>query len=192
MREMKCILAILGFLALVPVSRAQNELFVPANDVSFTISTERSTYKYGEQIELKYKIRNISNAALFVPRWLYGGDCPHKWHVWAWFEDSSGKHYYGGWGGSCSPTPMGTVELMQRDAVLLNPMQEFEGTFKLSTDILGGFKGVKPDKYRIEASLDGWLEADFTAAQEAELVSMGHPFLRGEAVASMAVSIQPK
>ena len=53
-------------------------------------------------------------------------------------------------------------------------------------------KVVKPGKYRIEASLDGWLEADFTAAQEAELVSMGHPFLRGEAVASMAVSIQPK
>ena len=87
---------------------------------------------------------------------------------------------------------MGIVERMQKDAVLLNPMQEFEGTFKLSTDILGGVKGVKPDKYRIEASLDGWLEADFTAAEEAELAGMGHPFLRGDAVASIAVSIQPK
>ena len=189
MCRMKCRLAIPSVLVFAPVCRAQYELFVPANDVSFTISTGRSTYRYGEQIELKYKIRNISNAALFVPRWLYGGDCPHKWHIWAWFEDSSGKHYYGGWGGSCSPTPMGIVERMQKDAVLLNPMQEFEGTFKLSTDILGG---VKPDKYRIEASLDGWLEADFTAAQEAELASMGHPFLRGDAVASIAVSIQPK
>jgi hypothetical protein len=188
MREMKCVLAILGFLALVPVCRAQHELFVPANDVSFTISTERSTYKYGEQIELKYKITNISNAALFVPRWLYGGDCPHKWHVRAWFEDSSGKHYYGGWGGSCSPTPMGIVERMRKDTVLLNPMQEFEGTLDLPTDWLG----VKPDKYRIEAYLDGWLETDFTAEQEAELASMGHPFLRGDAVASIAVSIRPR
>lgn len=189
---MKRVFVVFWLLAFVPVCRAQQELFVPANDVAFTISTDRSTYKFGEEIELKYKIRNISNAALFVPRWLYGGDCPHKWHVWAWFEDSSGKHYYGGWGGSCSGTPMGIVELMRRDSVLLNPMQEFEGTFKLSTDIVAASKVVKPGKYRIEASLDGWLEADFTAAQEAELVSMGHPFLRGEAVASMAVSIQPK
>ena len=189
MREMKCILAILGLLAVVPVSLAQPELFVPANDVSFTISSERSTYKVGERIVLKYKIRNISNAALFAPRSVWTVECPAKPHVWAWFEDSSGKHYVGGYAGSCSSAPMSMAERMQKDAVLLKPMQGIEGTYELLADWFGGFK---PGAYRIEASLNGWRETDFTPTQRAELVEMAHPFLRGEAVASIAVDIKPK
>jgi len=81
------------------------------------------------------------------------------------------------------------AERMKKDAVLLKPMQEIEGTFVLLADWFGGFK---PGAYRIEASLNGWLETDFTLAQRAELSDMAHPFLNGEAVASIAVNIQPR
>ena len=47
---------------------AQKQSFVPANDLSFRIFTERSSYRAGEQIALKYKITNISNAPLYAPR----------------------------------------------------------------------------------------------------------------------------
>jgi RHS repeat-associated protein len=42
---------------------AQKETFVPANDVSFTVSTERRSYKAGEQITLKYKGVPLANYA---------------------------------------------------------------------------------------------------------------------------------
>jgi uncharacterized protein (DUF58 family) len=35
---------------------AQKETFAPANDVSFTVSAERRSYKVGEQITLKYRV----------------------------------------------------------------------------------------------------------------------------------------
>jgi hypothetical protein len=138
---------------------------------------------------LKYKIKNISNAALFAPRSVWTVECPAKPHVWAWFEDSSGRHYRGGYAGSCTSTPSSMAERMKKDAVLLKPMQQIEGTFVLPADWFGGFK---PGAYRIEASLNGWVETDFTQTQRAELVEMAHPFLSGEAVASIAVSIQPR
>jgi organic hydroperoxide reductase OsmC/OhrA len=47
---------------------AQKEVFVPASDVSFKISTDQSNYKAGQSIMLKYRAKNASNAALFVPR----------------------------------------------------------------------------------------------------------------------------
>jgi hypothetical protein len=47
---------------------AQKETFAPANDVSFSISTERHSYKAGEQFTLNYRVTNISNKPLYVPR----------------------------------------------------------------------------------------------------------------------------
>jgi len=47
---------------------AQEEIFVPANDVSFAISTDRNDYGIGEQILVKYRIANVSNGPLYVPR----------------------------------------------------------------------------------------------------------------------------
>jgi hypothetical protein len=179
---------VLGFVAVVPLVRAEHEVFVPANDVSFTLSSERTTYTVGDKIVLKYKIRNVSNAALFAPRSVWTVECPPKPHVWAWFEDSSGKHFRGGYAGSCSSTPSSIAERMKTDAVLLMPMQEIEGTFVLA-DVFGG---LKPGTYRIEASLDGWRDTDFTQAQRAELADMAHPFLNGEAVASIAIKLQQK
>lgn len=180
----------LGFVALVPVARAEHEVFVPANDVSFTLSLERDTYKIGDHILLKYKIKNISNAALFAPRSVWTVECPPKPLVWAWFEDSSGNHFRGGYAGSCStPTPSSISERMKKEAVLLKPTEEIEGIFVLPADWFGG---LKPGAYRIEASLDGWLETDFTQAQRADLANMAFPFLNGQAVASITIKLQPR
>jgi hypothetical protein len=62
-------------LILVTAAFGQKETFVPANDVSFTVTTERHTCIAGEQIYLKYQIVNISNAALYVPR-QWESKCP--------------------------------------------------------------------------------------------------------------------
>jgi len=64
-----CILQVgLTCVLLTTLLVAQKEIFVPANDVSFTISTEQSSYGAGEQITLKYTITNISNAPLYAAR----------------------------------------------------------------------------------------------------------------------------
>ena len=68
---------------------------------------------------------------------------------------------------------------------MLKPMQGIEGTFTLPTDTFA----LKPGQYRIEASLDGWSEADFSQALQSELTSMAHPFLRGEAAASIPITL---
>ena len=63
-----CLLAVVIniFLPTAPLV-AQRETFVPSSDVSFKISTEQACYKAGESITLKYSVKNISNATLFVP-----------------------------------------------------------------------------------------------------------------------------
>src|ERR1039458_1856638 len=76
---------------------AQNELFVPANDVSFTISTEQHNYGARVPITVKYQIVNVSNGPLYVPR-AWDAKCPASPHVWAWFENSAGKHFMEGYG----------------------------------------------------------------------------------------------
>ena len=86
-------------LLFTPSLVAQKETFVPSSDVSFKISTDRSSYRTGEQITLKYRIKNIRNAPLYVPR-EWEATCPGSPHLWAWFEDSSGKHFVPGYGGS--------------------------------------------------------------------------------------------
>ena len=53
----------------------QKEVFLPPGDVSFKISTDQTSYKAGQSIMPKYRARNISNAALFVPR-ESEGTCP--------------------------------------------------------------------------------------------------------------------
>jgi hypothetical protein len=46
---------------------SKGKLSPPANDVSFSISTERHSYKAGEQFTLNYRVTNISNKPLYVP-----------------------------------------------------------------------------------------------------------------------------
>jgi len=57
----------------------------------------QTSWKAGESITVKYSVKNISNAPLFVPR-EWEATCPAAPHLWAWFEDSSGKHFVPGYG----------------------------------------------------------------------------------------------
>jgi hypothetical protein len=166
---------------------AQKDTFAPANDVSFSISTERSSYRAGEQITLKYRVTNISYTPLYVPR-EWEVKCPASPHVWAWFENSSGKHFVPGYAGSCSPTTnqKSVSERMSKEAVLLKPGEHLYGTFRMDTTLFGG---LKPGAYRIEAVLSGWAEEKFSDAERSELARMGSPFLRGEIPNSMRIKL---
>ena len=76
-------------------------------------------------------------------------------HLWAWFEDSSGKRFVPGYGGSCGCGGPKTVrERMSKEAVLLKPGEHLDGTFLLDTKLFGG---LKPGVYRVEAALTGWV-----------------------------------
>jgi len=153
----------------------QKDTFAPATDVSFKISTNHSSYRAGEEIILKYKVINISNAALYVPR-EWEVTCPGAPHLWAWFEDSSGRHFVPGYGGSCSSNPRTIGDCMSKEAVLLRPREHLDGTFRLDSKLFG----FKPGEYRIEAALSGWAEEKFTDAERSELARMAYPFLRGD------------
>ena len=167
---------------------AQNETFVPPSDVSFKISTERSIYRAGEPITLKYKIKNISNKPLYVPR-EWEVTCPGSPHLWAWFENSLGKHFVPGYGGSCMSGPKTVSERMSKEAVLLKPGEHLDGTFRLDTTLFGG---LKPGTYRIEAALSGWTEEKFSDAERSELSQMAGPFMTGEVPDSMSITLVSK
>lgn len=169
---------------------AQKDTFAPASDVRLIISTERNTYKAGEPITIKYKVTNISNARLYVPR-EWEAKCPAAPHLWAWFEDGSGRHFVPGYAGSCSPTtnPKTLTERMSKEAVLLKPGEHLEGTLRLETKLFGG---LRPGPYRIEAVLTGWAEEKFSDAERSELAGLGSPFLRGEVPSSTNITLAPK
>jgi hypothetical protein len=176
-----------GVFLSAPSLFAQREVFSPANDVSFTISTDQNIYRTGREITVKYEIVNISNHALFVPR-AWGATCPPKPHVWAWFENPVGQHFIPGYAGDCSPRQRDLTERMEQEAVLLKPAGHFNGTIRLDTNLFGG---LIPGPYRIEAVLYGWREEDFNEAQRSELARMAVPFLRGEVPASLSLKLTP-
>ena len=154
---------------------AQKEVFVPASDVSFKISTEQTSYKADQSITLKCRVINISNAELFVPR-EWEATCPASPHLWASFEDSAGKHFVGGYGGDCSSKPQTIRKRMSKEAVLLQPGEHLEETFLLDPKVFG----LKPGGYRVEAALTGWNEEKFTDAERSQLTQMGGRFMSGE------------
>lgn len=168
---------------------AQREIFSPAADVSLTVSTERKQYRAGEDIVVEYRISNASNHRIFVPL-DWSATCPSQPHIWAWFENRAGKHFIPGWAGDCSADSAAktVTERMAKEAVLLRPRGLRDGTIRLKTDLFGG---LKPGRYRIEASLDGWREQDFGQEQQSELAGMAAPFLRGEVSASAVVTLTP-
>jgi hypothetical protein len=172
----------IGVLLLTPSLGAQKQTFVPANDVSFTISTDQKSYTAGEQIVVKYRIVNISNGAVYVPQ-AWEAKCSGRPHVWAWFENSAGQHFIPGYMGSCSPQsdPKSVTERMGKEAVLLKPGDHLDGTLRLDTKLFGG---LRPGAYRIEAVLYCWTPEEFTDAERSELARMAAPFLFGEARAS--------
>src|SRR5271165_7060892 len=85
------------------LSAQQPQLFVPSNDASFTITPKQKAYKIGQKIEFAYRIRNTSNAEIFVPRTVWDVKCGNPPHVCicCWFrigrvavprENVSGSH----------------------------------------------------------------------------------------------------
>jgi len=165
----------------------QDNSFVPANDVSFTVAAEHTTYKAGEQIYLTYEIVNVSNSALYVPR-EWEAQCPSHPHIWAGFENSEGKHFVPGYAGSCSPSQQTLSHRMEKEVLLLKPGQRVEGKIRMDTSLFGG---LQPGAYRLEALLSGWRQSDFTPAQQSELAKFGAPFMVGEVPASSRITLTP-
>jgi hypothetical protein len=199
LRSVPIAILTVGAFTLSPVVRAQSSLnlvrtvFVPSNDVSFTISLEKNTFGVREKIPVKYRIENISNGSLFVPRGFEVTACLDIGppHISGGFENNAGKHYEPGYGSSCGGTPgffLTLTERMSRGTVLLRAGEEFDGTLQLDPQISGG---LPAGPYRIEAVLRGWKGDEFTDAQLAELVKMGNPFLRGEVPASARITLIP-
>ena len=130
------------------------QLFVPANDVSFTIRCERKAYKLGDPVVFTYEVRNVSRGAVFVPRGVWDTKCPSAPHVWAWFEDASGKHFIPGYAGSCLGSNEATVsERMKQDAVLLRPGEVDRGAFTLETKT---FKSDLKPTGSVYTPIDSW------------------------------------
>lgn len=191
---MKWICAVSALLAASSVKLiAQQQTFVPANDVSFTISTDRNDYSAGEQIVVKYQITNISNHPLYVPLGFQQTACldmNHTPHIRGWFENSAGRHFTPGYGVSCGGTPGApqptVTQRMNRTAVLLRPGEHLDGVVELSPAMFS----LPPGAYRIEATLTGWDSGKYTDSERTELAQMGNPFLEGDVPASMRVNLQ--
>jgi hypothetical protein len=175
----------MGFVVATTSLLAEKDVFEPSNDVSFSISTAQTSYKAGEVVIVNYRIVNVSNAPLYVPRG-WEVKCPARPHVSVWFENEAGEHAKTGYGGSCFPSamPKTVVERMAKEAVLLKPGEHFDGTYPVDT---GTFEFLKPGAYRFEASLSCWREEEFSAQEQAQLATMRWPFVRGDVPASINV-----
>ncbi|HUE51988.1 MAG TPA: hypothetical protein VMO80_06595 [Terriglobales bacterium] len=172
-------LSLLILCAISAKTQAQQP-FVHGSDVLFRIRIDRKAYNIGDQITIRYTIKNVSNGALYVPRSQWEVKCGNPPHLWSRLEDSSGKHYEPGYAGSClgpSLTDRMTLpERMQRDAVLLRPGQEATGSFSFDSKIF--LDQLRPGVYRLEAVLYGW-NLPFDSNQLHDLAGMGTPFLIG-------------
>ena len=179
------------FVFAVPVKTDGQQPFVHGNDIRFSIRTGRRAYSIGDQIVIDYTIENVSNARLYIPATQWEIKCGNPPHLWSRLEDSSGKHYEPGYGGSClGPNPvdrMSLSERMRKDALLLKPGQTVTGSFSFDSEVF--VNSLKPGKYRLEAVLYGW-NLSFDNSQLSELSGMGAPFLIGESTASSAVELR--
>ena len=129
-------------------------MFVPANDVSFTTASPRVSYKIGEPIAFVYRIRNVSHSPIFIPKEVWDQRCLPPPHVWAGLEDTSGKHFMPGYGGSCLVPPnISVADRMRNDAVLLKPGEVFQNSFRLETGMFTG--ALMPGEFRLETTFSG-------------------------------------
>ena len=156
-RSSAAALIALIFLLAVPAETHGQQPFVHGNDIRFGIRTDRRAYNIGDQIVIHYTIKNVSNGALYVPATQWEIRCGNPPHLWSWLEDSSGKHYEPGYGGSClGPNPvdrMRVSERMRKDALLLKPGQAAHGSFSFDSKVFSD--SLKPGSYRLEAVLYG-------------------------------------
>jgi hypothetical protein len=95
--------------------------------------------------------------------------------------------FQGGWLGACIGTGGRPTfsERMREAAVLLRPGEHLDGTIALD----GRIFELPPGAYRIEATLDGWKEDQFSAEERPQLSAMGALFLGGETTASTPVTV---
>lgn len=132
-----CLLALA--LCTAPVRTHGEQPFIRGSDVAFTIRTDHKRYEIGESIVVRYTVKNVSNAALFVPKSQWEIKCGDPPHVWVRLEDSSGKHEPGYFGSCLGPSPedqMSVTERMRKDAVLLEPGQSVDGSFTFESKVL--------------------------------------------------------
>jgi hypothetical protein len=169
---------------------AAQQPFAHGSDVAFAIRADRTKYLMGEPIVIRYTVKNVSNAALFVPKSQWDIRCGDPPHLWARLEDNSGKHYEPGYAGSCpGPSREDQVSVsarMHQDAVLVKRGQAVHGSFTFEPKV---FSDLKPGSYRLEAVLYGW-NLWFTTSELSELHRMNAPFLIGETHATIHVELQ--
>jgi hypothetical protein len=163
---------------------AKSDVFVSSASVSFRIFTQKQSYQADDEVQLEYRITNISNAPLFVPQ-KWAATCPTVPHIWAWFEDSSGNHLVPDSIRDCVQKKQSIQERMTKEAVLLKPGEHISGTLRLDPKSFH----LVPGRYRVEAAMTGWAEETFSADERAELEKMGHPFVTGEAPDSLTIII---
>jgi hypothetical protein len=77
---------------------------------------------------------------------------------------------------------------MVKGTALLQPGEHFDGTLQLDPTMYGG---LPRGSYRIEVTLRGWKNDDFTSAELDELAKLGSPFLRDEVTASARITLSP-
>jgi hypothetical protein len=133
------LLSSIACLLLAASSVARSDVFVSSADISFRISSEKKSYEVDDEVRLNYRITNISNAPLYVPR-EWEATCPSVPHIWAWFEDSSGNHLVPGYAGSCVPKKDTFPERMSKEAVPLKPREHFDGPLQLDPKIFTSYR----------------------------------------------------
>lgn len=161
---------------------ARSDVFVPASDIAFRISSEKKSYEVNETVRLNYSVTNVSNVPLYVPR-EWGATCPPVAHIWVWFLDSSGNHLSAGYAGDCSQKKQTLEERMSKEALLLKPGETTYGPLRLDAKMFH----LTPGRHRIEGSLTGWAPETFSAEERAALEKMGYPFVTGEVPNSLTV-----
>ena len=184
-------IALMLFSAVSAEAHGQGQPFVHGSDIQFSIRIDHRAYNIGDKIAIHYTIKNVSNGSLYVPVSQWEIKCGNNPHLWSLIEDSSGKHYEPGFGGSClGPNPidrMSVSERMRKDALLLKPGQVVSGSFSFDSEVFAA--SLKPGAYRLEALLYGW-NKPFDDSQLSELARMGSPFLIGESAASLRVELR--
>ena len=163
---------------------ASADVFVSSARVSFRIATEKQSYEADDGVQLEYRITNIGNVPLYVPQ-QWAVTCPTVPHIWAWFEDNSGNHLVPDSARDCVQKKQSIQERMTKEAVLLKPGEHVSGPLRLDPKSFH----LVPGRYRVEASMTGWAEETFSAEERGELEKMGHPFVTGEAPASLTIII---
>jgi hypothetical protein len=170
-----------------PLRLEGQQPLVHGSDVAFTVWTDQTRYSIGEPIVVHYAVKNVSNGALFVPKSQWDVRCGDPPHFWARLEDTSGKHYEPGYGGSCLGFDRTSIgERMQKDAVLLKPGQSIRGSFTFDPKV---FHDLNAGTYRLEAVLYGW-NLEFSRSELTQLSGMGAPFLTGETHATTLIELQ--